>query len=148
MIEAFFEGNARPIHLPDDTENPTVFWAEPITDETWMVWQSLEEWLKKKAAERRPEGTVDAVVESARQQATERRLQIASLIQKIDNAPPDGRTIEGTEAIAAFLKGLPRVPFANLVGAMLGALKTDDLTFRGNTAAGTAEPQESGREEA
>jgi hypothetical protein len=147
MIEAYQTGEAVPIHLPEDKENPTVFHVEPVNDQTSARWRALQEWVASKEKERHDEDTAEAVIAAADASSEKRRALLAARIPKVENAPPDGETIQGQEAVAGLLSRMTAVPLAQLVGVMQGAVRLADLTFRADPKSGAGELPAEGTEE-
>jgi hypothetical protein len=145
MIEAYESGEPVPIHLPGDEDNPTIFWVLPVTDKTATRWKALREWVRAKEREKHKEDTPEAVIAVADRESEEQRGLLAAQITKVENAPPDGVEVQGQEAIKGLLARMASIPLANLVGAVTGAFRLAELTFRGDDVPGTRKPKGPGR---
>ena len=144
MIEAFVAGEAVAFRLPNDEDNPTIWHAVPINDKQAKRWQYLREYAEKKAAEAHRADSVEKVLSTADSATDQERAFLASLVVKIENAPPDGKTITDQAEIRTLIGGLQAQPYALLIACLNGGHRLADLTFRRDPVSGDAEREEQG----
>lgn len=122
--------------LPGDVDNPTIFYGEPMSAEDTAVWRALQDYAGRKATELMDQQTAEAGVADAKARVRQQVSILTSRISKVVNSPPDGVTIEGTEAMAEFLPKLAFAQHTTLGAALMDGNDLARLKFRGNPVPG------------
>lgn len=144
MLEAYVAGEPIQFRLPMDEDNPTWFFGEPINDKAAKRWKYLREYAEKKAMEAHRSDSVERIVSAADAATGQERVFLAQRISKIENAPPDGRTITDQTEIQEFIGQLLDVPLGQLFACLSGMARLKDITFRGDPVPGVTERTEQG----
>ena len=137
MLNTYLAGVDVPIHLPGDDDNPTLFYIEPMNAESTAVWHALQELAARKATELLEDDTPDSAAVGARARVSQQISFLASRTKRIENAPPDGRTIEGLSDVTAYLRTLLYIQHNRLVGAFMDDNELKPLLFRPDPVPGT-----------
>lgn len=130
MLNTYLAGTDIPIHLPGDDDNPTLFYIQPMTAESTSIWHALQELASKKATELLEDDTPESVTAQARARVDAQVSFLASRISRVENAPPDGGTLEGVTEITTYLRGLLFMQHNQLVAAFMDDNELRPLLFR------------------
>lgn len=140
MIYTYEAGETVKIRLPEDKDNPTWFHVLPITGEEEAIQMALQQRTRSMLEREAALSTPEHAIAIGRRVEEEQRERLVSRIARVENAWYCGKAcdLSFSDDIAEYIHRMPSNQYAHLKLVVRDANALQELSFRGESAAGAA----------